>query len=108
MTAWPEPVTTASVWPALPSQTMSSTIGTCHAWGGGGVTLSSLVEVTCISNQYQVSGQSGVGFLVRYWDGEHYGVFPNTSGSSGAIPAHLVCVGGVDLSVDIYSSLLTI
>ena len=73
----------ASVRPALPSWTMSSTVGTCYTWDGGAVTLSSLVEVTCTSKQYCVSGQSGVGFLARDWDGDHDGVLPNGSESSG-------------------------
>ena len=56
--AWPGPVTTASIRPALPFHTMFSTIGTCHVWDGGGAALSSLVEITCISRQYWVSWQS--------------------------------------------------
>ena len=51
------PITTASVRPALPSCTMSSTIGACHAWNSGGTALSSLVGTTCISRQYHVSWQ---------------------------------------------------
>ena len=61
---------------------MSSTISACHAWGGGGITLSSSVEITCISKQYEVLGWSGVGFLARDWDRERDGALPNTSGSS--------------------------
>ena len=49
-------VTMASVRPDLPSQTMSSMTGAWQAFGGGGVALPSLVNVTCISKQYQVSG----------------------------------------------------
>ena len=40
-----------------------------------------LVEITCISKQYWVSGQSG--FLTGDWDGDWDGVLPNASGSSG-------------------------
>ena len=59
-----------------------------HFWhlpwcGGGGIALSSSVETTCISKQYQVSGQSGAGVLARDWDGEHDGAFPDASESSG-------------------------
>ena len=61
---------------------MSSTIGTCHTWVGGGIAFSSSVEITCISKQYRVSGHSGVGFLDRDGDGEHDGVLPTTSVSS--------------------------
>ena len=60
---------------------MSSTIGTYHPWHAGGIALSSSVEITCISKQYKVSGQLGVGFLARDWDGECDGALPNTSGS---------------------------
>ena len=70
-----------AVGPALPSCTMSSTIGTWHAWAGGGAALSSSVEITYISRQYQVSGWSG--FLAGDWDGDWDGVLPNASGSSG-------------------------
>ena len=73
----------ALVRPVLPSQTISSTIGACHAWDDGGIGLSSSVETTCISKQYWVSGQSGVGFLTRDQDEECDGVLPNASGSSG-------------------------
>ena len=107
--AWPGLVTMASVKPALPSWTMSSTNGACHMWDGGGVTLSSLVEVTCISKQYQVSGQSGVGFFPEDQDGDWDGAFPNASGSSGP----LQLLGGVRvwpsvwiLSPDFWSSRL--
>ena len=37
--------------------------------GGGGVVPPSSVGITCISKQYQVPGQSGVGFLAGDWDG---------------------------------------
>ena len=57
--------------------------GAYHTWSGGGVTLSSSVEVICISKQYQVSGWSGVGFLAGDWDGECDGVLPIASGLSG-------------------------
>ena len=77
----PGSVTTASVRPALPSHTMSSTIGTCHVCDGGGAALSSLVEITCISRKYQVSWQFG--FLTRDWEGEWDGTLPNAPGSSG-------------------------
>ena len=63
---------------------MSSTTGACQACEGGGVTLPPSVEVTCISKQYQDTGQSGVGFLAGDWDGECNGVLPNASGSSGS------------------------
>ena len=81
--AWPGPVTTASVRPDLPFQTRSSTTGTCQTCGGGGVVPPFLVEITCISKQYQVSGQLGVGFLAGDWDGEWEGVLQNTYVSSG-------------------------
>ena len=61
---------------------MSSMIGACHAWGGGGITLSSSLEVTCICKQYPVSGQSGVGFLAGHQDGECDGALSNASGFS--------------------------
>ena len=77
------PVTAASVRLDLPSWTMSSTTGTCQACGGGGVVPPSLVEITCISKQYQVSGQSGVGFLAGHHDGEWEGMIANASMSSG-------------------------
>ena len=51
--------------------------------GGGGIVPPSLVEISCISKQYQVPGQSGVGFLTGDWDGEQEGVLPNASVSSG-------------------------
>ena len=73
----------ASVRPVLPSQTIFSTICACHMWGGGGIALSSSVETTCISKQYQVSGWSGVGFLARDQDGYCDGALSNASGSSG-------------------------
>ena len=79
-TGWP--ITTASVRPDLPSQSMSSTTGTWQACGGGGVVPLSLVEITCISKQYQVSGQSGLCFLTRDLDGEWDEVLPNASVSS--------------------------
>ena len=41
------------------------------------------METTCISKQYQVSGQSGADVLAGDWDWEHDGALPNTSGSSG-------------------------
>ena len=91
--AQPGPVTMASVRPALPSQTMSSTIGACHVWGGGGIALSTSVEITCISKQHQVLGWSGVGFLARDWDG----ALPNASGSSR--PFQLLCGVRMWLSV---------
>ena len=50
----PGPVTTASVRPDLPSQGMSSTTGACQVYEGGGVVPLYLVEITCISKQYQV------------------------------------------------------
>ena len=84
-TGWPGPgpVTTASIQLDLPSHTLSSMTDACQACGGGGVTLQSWVDVTCISKQYQVSSQSCVGFLAGDWDGECNGVLPNASGSSG-------------------------
>ena len=81
--AQPGPVTTASDRLDLPSQTMSSTIGTCQVCGSGGLVPPSLVEITCIPKQYQVSGWLGVGFLTRDWDGEYHGVLQNASVSSG-------------------------
>ena len=81
--AWPEPVTTASVWLDLPSQTMSSTTGACQACGGGGVVPQSLVEITCISKTIPSPWQSGDGFLIGDWDDEQEGVLPNASASSG-------------------------
>ena len=81
--AQPGPVTTAFVRLDLPSQTMSSTTGACQASGGGGGVPPSLVEITCISKQYQVSGQSGVHFLTGDWDGEWEAALPNASVSSG-------------------------
>ena len=72
----------ASIRPGLPSQTMSSTISTCHTWSGGGTALSSSVDITCISKQYWVSGQLGFGLLARDQDGEHDGALPNASGFS--------------------------
>ena len=56
-------------------------MGACQACGGGGVISPSLVKI--IYKQYQVSGQSGVCFLARDWDGEWEGVFPIASVSSG-------------------------
>ena len=50
---------------------------------GGGVVSPSLVDITHISKQYQVPGQSGVGFLTGNWDGEWEGVLPNAFASSG-------------------------
>ena len=79
--AHPGSITMASIRQALPSHTMSSTIGACHACDGGGAALSSSMEITCISSQYQVSGQ--LGFLTGDWDGDQDGVLPNTSGSLG-------------------------
>ena len=79
----PGPVTTAPVRPDLPSQTMSSTTCTCQACGGGGIIAPSPVEIPCVSKQYRVSGQLGFGFLTTDCDGEHDGVLPNTSVSSG-------------------------
>ena len=61
---------------------MSSTINACHVWDGGGITLSSSVDFTCISKQYWVSGWLGVGFLAREWDGKRDGALPNSSGFS--------------------------
>ena len=81
--AQPWPVTTAFVRPDLPSQTMSSTTGTCQACGDGGDVPPYSAEITCISKQYRVSGLSGVNFLTRDWDGEHDGVLLNASVSSG-------------------------
>ena len=46
-----------------------------HVWGGGVVPPSS-VEITSISKQYWVSGQSGVCFPTRDWDGEWHEVLP--------------------------------
>ena len=60
---------------------MSSTIGACHACDGGSITLSSSVEITCISKQYQVSGQSG--FLAGDWDDDWDWALLNTSGFLG-------------------------
>ena len=82
--AWPRPVNITSVRLDLPSQTMSSTMGTCQACGGGGIGSLSLVEVTFISKQYQVSGWSGMGFLTRDGDGDQDGALPNASVSSGS------------------------
>ena len=59
--------------PDLPTHTMSSTTGTCQACGVVVLVPQSLVEITCISKQYQVSGQSGIGFLTRDWGGEWEG-----------------------------------
>ena len=69
----------ASIRPGLPSQTMSCTIGACHAWGSGGTNLSFSVDITCISKQYQVSGWLSFGFLARDQDGECDGALPNAS-----------------------------
>ena len=80
--------------------------GACQVCGGGGATLPSLVKVTCIPKQYQVSGQSGIGFLARDWDGECDGVLPNAS-IFRAILATWWCEGVV-LSLDINSRLLII
>ena len=71
----------ASVRQALPLCTMSSMIGTCHVCDGGGAALSSLVETTCFSRQYQLSGQ--LGFPTRDWDGDWDRVLPNASEFSG-------------------------
>ena len=83
MMAQPGPVTTASVRQDLPSQTISSTTGTCQVCGGGSVVPPSLVEITCISKQYRFQGDSGVGFLTGDWDSEWEGVLENASVSSG-------------------------
>ena len=60
-------------------------MGTCQACGGGGVVPPSSVEVTWISKQYWVSGQSGVCLLTRDWNGECDEVLPDASISSGPI-----------------------
>ena len=73
----------ASVRPILPSQNISSTIAACHVCGGGGIALPSSVKTTCISKQYQVSGQSGAGVLPGDWDRQYDGALLNSSGSSG-------------------------
>ena len=83
MTAWPGPITTASVRLDLPSQTMSSTTGTCQACGDDGVVPPFAVEITCISKQYQVSGWSGVCLPAGDWDGEWDGTLPDASHSLG-------------------------
>ena len=80
--AQPGPITTASVRPDLPSQGMSSTTGVCQVCEGSVVVPPFLVEITCISKQYRVSGQSGVCFFARDWDGEWDEVLPNASVSS--------------------------
>ena len=77
--AQPGPVTTASVRPDLPSQSMSSTTGVCQACGGGGVVPPSLVEMTWTSKQYWISVQSGVCLLTGDWDSEWHGVLPDAS-----------------------------
>ena len=81
----PGPVTTTSMRPDLPSQSMSSTMGACQACGIGGVVPQSSVEITWISRQYQVSGWSGIFFLARDWDGGQDEVLPNASVSSGPL-----------------------
>ena len=53
-----------SVMPDLPSQSMSSTMGTCQVCGGGGVAPPSLVKVTWISKQYQILGWSDFNYLM--------------------------------------------
>ena len=58
---------------------MSSTTGTIQVWGGGGSTPPSLVKVTCIPRQYQVSGPPGDGCLSGDWDGEWEGALPDAS-----------------------------
>ena len=77
--AQPGPITTVSVRPDLPSQSMSSTTGTYHACGGSGVVPPSSVKITWMSKQYQVSGQSGTCLLTGDWDGELEGVLPDAS-----------------------------
>ena len=86
--AWPGPVTTASVRLALPSCTMSSTIGTCHACDGSGADLLSLVEITCIPRQYRVSGW--LGFLARDWDSDWDGALPNAPLDIQGCSGHLL------------------
>ena len=80
--AQPGPITITSVRPDLPSQSMSSTTGTCQVCGGGGVAPPSLVKITSISTQYRVSGQSGISLLAWDWDGECDRALPDASVSS--------------------------
>ena len=81
-TAWPGPITMASVRPVLPWQSMYSTTGTIQAWGGGGVAPVSLVSVTCIPRQYLVSGWHNsflAGDQYGEWEG-HCPMLPSLQG----------------------------
>ena len=52
---------------------------------GGGVVPPSLVEITWISKQYQVSGRSGICLFTRDWDGEWDGALLDASISLGPL-----------------------
>ena len=76
------PVTTASVRPVLPCQSMSSITGAIQTWGSRGAAPISLVRVTSIPRQYWVSGQPGNSCLAGDWDGEWEGALPDAPVSS--------------------------
>ena len=72
----------ALVRPVLPWQSISSTRGTIHMWGGGGVAPVSLINVMCIPRQCLMLGQPGNGFLAGDQDSKWEGVLPNAPISS--------------------------